>query len=63
MSRTQPCRQCLPVWHLDGVAATPEVLYPGDARAEVRWEPAAGALAVVLPRAPSACLIQLRADP
>ncbi|HEY4850064.1 MAG TPA: glycoside hydrolase family 36 protein [Streptosporangiaceae bacterium] len=52
----------LPVRHLDGVAATPEVLYPGDARAEVCWEPAAGSLAVVLPRTPSACLIQLHAD-
>ena len=53
----------LPVRHLGGVAATPEVLYPGDAQAEVRWEPAAGALAVVLPRTPSACLIQLHANP
>jgi hypothetical protein len=52
----------LPVRHLRGLAAAPEVLYPGQAGAGVRWEADAGTLAVALPRAPSACLIRLRAS-
>jgi alpha-galactosidase len=50
----------LPVPHLRGVPAVPEVLYPGQAPAEVRWQAADGALAVVLPRTPSACVLTLR---
>lgn len=55
-----PADITLPVRHLRGVTATPEVLYPADAPAEVRWDAAGGALAVALPRTPSACLIRLR---
>jgi alpha-galactosidase len=53
----------LPVRHFHGVAATPEVLYPGHSPAEVRWDAAAGALAIVLPPTPSACLIHLHPTP
>jgi alpha-galactosidase len=55
-----PAAIILPVRHLEGARATPELLYPSQAGAEVRWEQAPGHLAVVLPRTPSACLIQLR---
>jgi alpha-galactosidase len=50
----------LAVPQLRGVPATPEVLYPGQAPAEVRWHAAEGELAVVLPRSPSACVLTLR---
>jgi alpha-galactosidase len=50
----------LAVPQLRGVPATPEVLYPGQAPAEVRWHAADGELAVVLPRSPSACVLTLR---
>jgi alpha-galactosidase len=50
----------LPVRHLAGAAATPEVLYPSGGQADVRWASREGALAVALPRTPSACLIRLR---
>jgi alpha-galactosidase len=50
----------LPVRHLAGAAATPEVLYPSGGPADVRWASREGALAVALPRTPSACLIRLR---
>ena len=49
----------LPVPHLQGVAAIPDVLYPDSSNAEVSWDSAGGQLAVVLPRAPSACLIRV----
>ena len=50
----------LPVKHLHGTPAVAEVLYPRHTPAEVRWQEAGGALTVVLPRVPSACLIALR---
>jgi alpha-galactosidase len=56
-----PAGLALPVRHLRGVAATPEVLYPREAGAEVSWNAAGGVLALSLPRTPSACLIRLRA--
>jgi alpha-galactosidase len=52
----------LPVRHLQGVPAVPEVLYPRDAGAEVSWDAASGVLALALPRTPSACVIRLRTD-
>jgi hypothetical protein len=52
----------LPVRHLQGVTAVPEILYPRDAGAGVSWDAAAGVLALALPRTPSACVIQLRTD-
>jgi len=55
-----PALMTLSVPHLRGVPATPEVLYPGQAPAEVRWHAAEGELAVVLPRSPSACVLALR---
>jgi alpha-galactosidase len=51
----------LPVRHLRGVAARPEVLYPRETGAEVSWDAAGGVLTLALPRMPSACLIQMRA--
>jgi alpha-galactosidase len=51
----------LPIAHLRGQPATAVVRYPGPDVAAVAWEAAAGALRVTLPRAPSACLIELRA--
>ena len=55
-----PALMTLSVPHLRGVPAAPEVLYPGQAPAEVRWHAADGELAVVLPRSPSACVLTLR---
>jgi alpha-galactosidase len=58
----EPDGIALPVRHLRGVTATPEVLYPRDAGAGVSWNAAGGVLALSLPRTPSACLIRLRTD-
>ena len=58
----EPDGIALPVRHLRGVTATPEVLYPRDAGAGVSWNAAGGVLALSLPRTPSACLIRLRPD-
>jgi alpha-galactosidase len=41
-----------------GTAAIPRVLYPA-AGAQVHWDPAEGQLSVLLPRAPSACLVEI----
>jgi alpha-galactosidase len=49
----------LPVRHLHGVVAGPEVLYPDQAGTEVRWAATDRTLHVMLPRTPSACLIRL----
>ena len=57
-----PAGLVLPVRHLQGVTAVPEILYPRDAGAGVSWDAAGGALALALPRTPSACVIRLRAD-
>ncbi len=54
-----PAEASLPVPHLGRAAATAEVLFPGRARAQSRWEPARGELIVTLPGAPAACLIRL----
>jgi alpha-galactosidase len=56
-----PAALVLPVRHLQGVTAVPEILYPGDAGADVSWDAAGGVLALALPRTPSACVIRLRA--
>jgi alpha-galactosidase len=56
----EPDGIALPVRHLRGVTATPEVLYPRDAGAEVSWNAVGGVLALSLPGTPSACLIRLR---
>jgi hypothetical protein len=57
-----PAAITLPVRHPREIRATPEVLYPQDAGAEVSWNAAGGVLALLLPRTPSACLIRLRTD-
>jgi alpha-galactosidase len=54
-----PAVLALPVRHLRGVTGA-EVLYPAAAGARASWDAASGMLTVVLPRTPSACLIQLR---
>ena len=55
----EPAEISLPLRHLHGAVATPEVLYPGHAGAEARWEATDRTLHVMLPRTPSACLIRL----
>ncbi len=43
-----------------GTEAIPRVLYPA-AGAQLRWDAASGQLSVLLPRAPSACLVEIGA--
>lgn len=49
----------LPVAHMLGTSAKPEVLYPVPGGASVEWSSATGQLTVGLPRTPTACLIAL----
>jgi alpha-galactosidase len=58
---TRPAAVELPVPHLRGTRVTPRLLYPGNAGAAADWDEAAGILTVVLPGAPSACVLGLDA--
>jgi alpha-galactosidase len=49
----------LPVPHLRGRPAVPEILYPRGGHATVGWSAGRGELSVALPAVPSACLIRL----
>ena len=49
----------LPIPHLRGTRAAPQILYPAQGGAGASWNAADGLLAVSLPRSPSACLIRL----
>jgi alpha-galactosidase len=49
----------LPVRHMRGRRAVPEILYPQAGRATAGWSAGPGELSVALPSAPSACLIRL----
>ncbi|MGH2930870.1 MAG: alpha-galactosidase, partial [Solirubrobacteraceae bacterium] len=49
----------LPVPHLRGAPATPQVLYPRETAAKARWDAASGTLTVSLPDASSACVLSL----
>jgi alpha-galactosidase len=53
------------VRHLKRKHVVPEVLYPpaAGAAAAAKWHPKTGELELHLPRAPSACLVALRASP
>jgi alpha-galactosidase len=51
----------LPVTHLRGEPAVPEVLYPHTGQQEVSWDAGRGTLTVALPGTPAALLIRLRA--
>jgi hypothetical protein len=53
----------LPVEHMRGARARPEVLYPVLGGATVDWSSSTGELTVRLPNAPSACLIRLVPEP
>jgi alpha-galactosidase len=55
----QTSQVTLPVPHLRGTPATPQVLYPGDAGADASWDAVSGTLTVTLPRTPSACVLRL----
>jgi alpha-galactosidase len=56
-----PDRLPMSIPHLRGQAFAAEILFPGEAGAQARWEAASGELTVALPHAPSACLIRLAA--
>jgi alpha-galactosidase len=56
-----PAEAILPVPHLRDRPVTVDVSYP-DGTAAAAWDAAAGRLTVTLPRAPSACLIELVAS-
>ena len=59
---TRPAAVELPVPHLRGTRVTPRLLYPGNAGATADWDEAVGMLTVVLPGAPSACVLGLDAS-
>ena len=54
-----PAEAMLPIPHLRGQPLTAKTLYPVGAGAEVGWDAGTGALRVLLPRTPSACVISL----
>jgi alpha-galactosidase len=58
-----PAEMSMAIPRLRGQAATPAVLFPAEAGAQARWDGSHGELAVTLPQAPSACLIQLPSPP
>jgi alpha-galactosidase len=58
-SPADPPGMSLPLPHLRGLAATAEVLFPGEEGARASWDATSGDLAVAFPQAPSACLIRL----
>lgn len=64
-ARADPAALALPVPHLRGAAASPEVLYPlpghRAARPELTWDPGRGELGVTLAQTPAACLIRVTA--
>jgi alpha-galactosidase len=51
----------LPLPHLRGALVTPRVLFPRQAGAKADWDPDRATLTVILPDAPSACLLRLEA--
>jgi alpha-galactosidase len=55
----EPGEVILPVPHLRGRPAVPEVIYPAGGRAAVAWSAGRGELSVALPAVPSACLVRL----
>jgi alpha-galactosidase len=49
----------LPVPHCRGAQVEAQLLYPGQAGADVSWNGATGTVTVALPRLPSACVLRL----
>jgi alpha-galactosidase len=59
-SAGDPAETPMPVRHLAGRAVTADVLFPGQAGAQARWNAMTGELTVRLPATRSACLLRLQ---